>query len=112
MKQNVFVLGILAFAISGCSSKEDDFAEIVKCNLSAEKLNQSQAMYEINISAHKFSEDSGYVPKPEDAVRMGLKIREDLDLDKLNATKTEELMLKIYNSSACKKMHKQPELES
>ena len=102
----------MAVAVSGCSNHEDDFLEIVKCNLSAQRLSQSQALYEIDAYAHKFSESSGYTPKPDDWVKIGLRGRDELKLEKLDSQETHKVMLDIYNSSTCKKMHKQPELES
>lgn len=109
--KKLFMLGVIAAVMSGCSNNEDDYLEIVKCNLSAQRLSQSQALYEITSYAQEFTRSTGFLPNAEEIKKIALEGREKMGLDKLGSEDTHELMVEIYNSSTCKKMHKQPEVD-
>lgn len=109
--KKLFMLGVIAALVSGCSNNEDDYLEIIKCNLSAQRLSQTQALYEITSYAQEFTRSTGFLPDAEEIKKIALEGREKLGLDKLDSQETHELMVEIYNSSTCKKMHKQSEFE-
>lgn len=112
MKKRVNILLISSLAsiilISACDSSGSGLKSYMKCGIAANQLGMHRASLEIGKSLEVYVKNNKIASMSNAQLSyLGAEVRDDLNLEGLSFDSQIDKLIRVYNSSACQKMHAQ-----
>lgn len=105
----IFVLAI-SLTLNGCGNKSE-YSDMLECGMAAANLEQDVALQKINVAIGNFVKETGFEISERERMEIGDELYEGLGLKSPNYRVALEKLQDAYNSSYCKNIHGQPEID-
>jgi hypothetical protein len=100
-------LSLIMISLSGCGEREEIKMHMT-CMMAASGLGDQKAMEVIGLKASEFAHQENFDMNNRDMMMMRQEISDDLDVSGKSDMMAIFTFIKIYNSSDCQDIHKQP----
>ena len=100
-------LSLIMITLSGCGEREE-LKTYMTCMMAASQLGDQKATKMIGLKASEFAYQENFDMSNRDMIMMRQEILEELDVAGKSDMMAVFTFIKIYNSSDCQDIHKQP----